>query len=177
MCALNRAQKTELVDKYRSVMSDCKMALLLEYTGSKVSDLDPLRAKLRASQSSFMIIKNRLFKKAIEGTHFEKLGDNLTGPLALVTSKDNIVDPAKTTEPVISDESTKFRLHGAISFESPELLSAQQFMTIAKLPSREELLAKMMGSMRAPIQNFVSVLSAVPRNLVYVLSQLSKQKE
>ena len=177
MCALSRSQKTEWVQAYQSSLRDCKMAFLVEYQGSKVSDMESLRKQLRQSGSSMMVIKNRLLKKAVEGSPFSKFDGHLQGPLALVSSKADMVSPVKVVYPYLFDEDKKFKLRAAISGESAEILTHEQFSTLAKLPSREEILAKIMGSLLAPVQNLVSVLSAVPRNLVYLLSQVSQKQE
>jgi large subunit ribosomal protein L10 len=175
--ALSRNQKQSVVKKYSESLQDCRMAFLVEYSGITIPQTDKIRVKLDENKSSMMIVKNRLLKHAIKGTHFEKFGEHLQGPLALVTSKEDMVSPTKAIYPFITDKELPIKLRVAINFESPDPISEAQFTTIAKLPSREELLAKVLGSMMAPIQNVVGVLTAVPRNLVYALSQVSQQKK
>lgn len=177
MCALSRAQKTEWVQTYQTSLRDCKMAFLLEYQGSKMADLESLRGQLRKSGSTMMVIKNRLLKKAIEKSPFAKFDAHLEGPLALVSSSGDIVAPVKVVYPLLSAEEKKFKLRAAISVESPEILTYEQFSTLAKLPSREEMMGKIMGSMLVPVRNLMGVLTAVPRNLVYLLSQVSQKEE
>lgn len=177
MCALSRSRKTEIVEKYRSIFNDSKMLLLSEFSGSKMSDLTSVREELRQKSASFAVIKNRLFKIALKGTKFEKLSEHLKGPLALVSSSTDMVSAPKVMDHYFDDDEKKFKLRIAIDGETGELLFEKEVKTLARLPSREVLVAQVMGSMMAPMQNLVNVLSATAKNLVFTVSQVENKKK
>jgi large subunit ribosomal protein L10 len=177
MCALNVSKKAELIEQYKTILKDAQIAILAEYSGSKVQKVDEIRKKLKEEKAGYCVIKNTLFKMAAKGSRFESLIEEAKGPLALVTSSMDIVGPAKVMDAVFSDEETKYKFRAAVGGTNYEKFSEKHIKALAKLPSREVLLSKFLGSLRAPAQNLLGVLQAVPRNLVSVLSQVSKKSE
>lgn len=177
MCALSVARKSEITEEYRKVLKDAKIAILSEFSGTTVGNIEEVRQKLREQKAQMLVIKNSLFKRCISDTKFKDLGEQVSGAVALVVSSEDIVGPAKVMDPYFSDDESRFNYRIAIGGVNYEPFSIAQIRALAKLPSREVLLGSLLGSLQAPIRNFMGALQAVSRDLVSVLSQLSKQSK
>ncbi len=177
MCALSLEKKSEIIKSYQTALENAKMAILTTYSGSSVQQFDMVRSELREQGAKVFVVKNTLLKRAVEGTHFEKFSDELDGPLALVASDEDMVGPSKVMDKCFTDEVFKFEFKAAIGEDSEELLAVADIQALAKLPSREVLLGRLAGSLVSPIRGVMGVLQALPRNLVYALSQISKKSE
>lgn len=177
MCALSVARKSKLIDQYSQSLEGAKIGMLTGYSGCTVDKIEEVREKLRKEKSKFIVLKNTLFKIAVKDTEFKELGKHIQGPVALVVSSEDVVGPAKVLEPYFSDDESKFRYVAAIGGVHHEPFTIEQIRTLAKLPSRDVLLGKCLGSMQAPLRNLMGVLQAIPRNLVSVLSQVSSQSK
>ncbi len=175
MCALSVARKSELIEQYRDALKDAKMAILTEFSGNTVNMLEEVRNKLREQNAKFIVVKNTLFNRAVKDTNFQGLSDQTKGSIALVVSSEDIVGPAKVMEPYFSDEDSKFQYRTALGGENFEVFTIEQIRELSKLPSRDALMAKMLGSLQAPIRNLMGVLQALPRDLASVLSQVSNK--
>jgi large subunit ribosomal protein L10 len=171
--ALTRAQKQEIVDRYEHGLAKAPHAFQITYTGIKVNDATELRARVRAAGGSYEVVKNTLALLAIEGKPLSALSSTFTGPIAVVYTESDAVAVAKTlTEFAKTVPAVVFR--GGIVDGRP--IAANEVEQIAKLPSREELIAKLLFLLQSPIVRLVRTLSAVPRELVVVLDQIGKQK-
>lgn len=171
---MNRDNKAQLVAELTEKMAAAKAAYLTDYRGINVDQANTLRGELLKAGVEYRVVKNTLLKLAIKGTDNECLSDHLSGPTALTLVGDDPVASAK----VLSDFAKKvkaFELKGGVL--DGKLLSVEDIMALADLPSREVLLAKMLGSMSAPASNLVGVLAAVNRSLVQVLAAVRDQKE
>ncbi len=166
--------KAQVVEEFAAKLATAKAAFLADYRGLTVDEVNDLRNKLRESGVEYRVVKNTLLRLATKGTAFSCLEDHLKGPTAIAIVQDDPVAPAK----VLSDyakASKVFELKTAVL--DGKLLSNDEVTALAELPSREVLLAKMLGSINAPVSNFVGVLAAVPRSLVQVLGAIQDQKE
>lgn len=170
---MNRAEKTEMIAELKDRFTKSSITLLADYKGLKVNDMNELRRKLLDSQARLMVVKNTLAKLAVEETDLKPLQDHFVGTLAVITGEGDPVGPAKALIQFAKDREKPEIKWG---FMSGELMEAGQVEALSKLPSREEMLAKLLGSMQAPAQNLVNVLVAVPRQLVTVLSAIRDQK-
>lgn len=172
--ALSRAKKEELVARYQESLAGAPHAFVLGYKGVSVPQVTELRAKVREAGAGYMVVKNRLALLAIEGRPLDELKDQFNGPTAIAYSNDDPVALAKTlTDFAKSVPVMEFRgglLNG-------QLVGAEQIKEIANLPSREELLAKLLFLLKSPITRFVRTLSAIPRDFVVVLAEVAKTKE
>ena len=171
--ALDRATKEKLLDDYHRGFAKSPKPFVVGYRGMSVPQVDELRAKVRASGGRYQVVKNTLLHLAAKDTPQACLDPFLAGPTALAIAAGDPVAPAK----VLSDfakANAKFELKGG-ALEG-RVLSVAEIVALADLPSREVLLAKMLGSMSAPATNFVGVLAAVPRSLVQVLAAIQDQK-
>jgi large subunit ribosomal protein L10 len=170
---LNKTSKEQLVTELAERLASAKATFLADYRGLTVDQVNDLRGKLRAAGVDYRVVKNTLLKLAIKDTNSACIESMLSGPTAIAIADADPVAPAK----VLSDyakANDKFELKGG-SLEGT-LLSLADIKALSDLPSREVLLAKMLGSINAPVSNFVGVLAAVPRSLVQVLAAIQDQK-
>jgi large subunit ribosomal protein L10 len=171
--ALNRQQKQDLVDRYEQGLASAPHAFLVSYQGIKVNDVTELRERVRQSGGSYEVVKNTLALRAIAGKPLAALANTFTGPLAVVYTEGDPVAVAKAlTEFAKTVPQIVFR--GGVVEGQP--IAANEVEQIAKLPGRQELIAKLLFLLQSPLTRLVRTLSAVPRELVVVLDQVSKQK-
>lgn len=170
---MKKADKQQIVDTVNGVFKASNIAIVAHYRGLNVAEMTQLRRDVRAAGGQVQVVKNTLTKRAAKGTDFESLDQLLTGPTALITA----VEPVATSKAVIKfakDNKTLEILGGAMDGDGIDL---GQITALSLLPSREELLAKLMGSLMSPAQGLVTVLNAVPTGLVRALDQVRQQKE
>ncbi len=170
---MNREQKAQAVESLKERFQKTSVTLLAEYQGLTVSELTKLRQELRKNDAELKVLKNTLAGLAIKGTELEPLTKLFVGPTAVVTSEKDPVTPAKVLVK-FAKEFEKAKIKGG--FLSGKVMDAAQIETLSKLPSREEMLAKLLGSMNAPAQNLVNVMSAIPRKLATVLAAIRDKK-
>lgn len=171
---MNREQKTDTVSELNETFSNAKFAVVADYRGLKVTQLEKLRKNLRDNDARIQIAKNTLLRLAVKGTPFEGLSDSFTGTTAVAVGFKEPVGPAKALT-AFAAEYNAFSIRSA-SLEG-SILSAEEVLALSKLPGREELLAKLLGTMAAVPTGFVRVLSAVPQGLLYALTAIKEQKE
>ncbi len=170
---MNRQGKADLVEDLKKRFQDTSVALLTDFQGLKVSDITKLRQNLRKSQAELKVIKNTLATLALKGTEMEGLNKFFIGPTALVTTPADPIEPTKILVKFFKDlEKSKIKA----GYLSGKILTAAEIETLSKLPSREEMLSKLLGSMQAPAQSLVNVMSAIPRQLVTVLAAIRDKK-
>ncbi len=157
--SLNLEGKKEVVAEVSERLKKAQTVVLAEYRGLPVEDITVLRSQARASGVYLRVLKNTLARRAVQGTPFEKLADKMVGPLAYGISDDPVA-AAKV-------------LHTYAN----SLMTAKEVGSLATMPSREELLAKLMGTMQAPIAKFVQTLNEVPGKFVRALAAVRDQKE
>ncbi len=151
---------------------------LAEYWGLDVATLSDLRGKLRVVDSDFTVIKNRVFKKALQspelsGSGCEVLLDYIQGPLGVIYVRGDLGATAKAVVDFMKD-SDKFKIKAGLCDKA--LMEAKDFEAISKLPSREVLMAQLLSSMVGVHRNVLYVLSGVPRNVVGVINAIKDTK-
>jgi len=171
---LNRDNKQELVTEMHERLSRAKAVFLADFRGMSVGKATALRNELRGASVEYKVFKNTLLDRAAQGTDMECLSPYLTGPTAIAISYDDPVGAAKVLNKFAKDPQGKFVLK--VGVLSGKLLDTKQIQALADLPSREVLIAKMLGSMQAPATNFVGVLAALPSSLVRALDAIRVQK-
>lgn len=170
---MNQSEKGKVIDDVRGILNRSNIAVVAHYRGLTVGEMTSLRKEIRGSGSELRVVKNTLTKRATVGTGYEALAELLKGPTVLAFSKDPVA-PAK----VLTDFAKKYpklELRGAVL--NGKIVGVEGLVSLAKLPARGVLLAKLLGTMNAPISNFVGVLAAVPGSLVRVLEQIRQAKE
>ena len=171
--SLNLEGKKEVVAEVSERLKKAQTVVLAEYRGISVEDITVLRSQARASGVYLRVLKNTLARRAVQGTPFEKLADQMVGPLAYGISDDPVAAAkvlhayAKTNEKLVIKG-------GAMP---NYVMTAKEVGNLASMPSRAELLAKLMGTMQAPIAKFVRTLNEVPGKFVRTLAAVRDQKQ
>lgn len=152
-------------------------AILVDYRGLEMNELVELRKKLNECSSQMRIIKNTLAKIAAKDTPFEEISSEFVDTCALVYSTDEVVKQAK----VISDfakENDNLKVKAGILSDQDKVnvLNADEVQQLASLPSKEELVAKLLFLFNAPITNFVRTLNEVPASFVRTLAAIEETK-
>jgi large subunit ribosomal protein L10 len=171
--SLNLEGKKEVVAEVSERLKKAQTVVLAEYRGLPVEDITVLRSQARASGVYLRVLKNTLARRAVKGTPFEKLSDQMVGPLAYGISD----DPVAAAKVLHAYAKTNEKLVIKGGMMPNYLMSAKEVGNLATMPSRAELLAKLMGTMQAPIAKFVQTLNEVPSKLVRTLAAVRDQKE
>ena len=171
--SLNLEEKKAVVAEVSEQVSKAQAIVVAEYRGLPVGDLTALRVHARNSGVYLRVLKNSLVRRAVDGTPFSGLADQLVGPLVFGIS----ADPVSAAK-VLSDFAKahdKFVIKaGALP---NQVMDAGGIKALASLPSREELLAKLLGTMQAPVAQFVRTLNEVPTKFVRGLAAVRDQKQ
>lgn len=174
-----KEQKQAVVDSLKEQLTSAKGAVLTGYTGLTVAQDTELRRELREAGVSYHVVKNTMLHRAADAAGLEGLDEYLSGTTALAVSTEDAIAPAK----VICGYIKKNKLDEAgvlvvkAGLLDGKVIGLEEVKALAALPSREELLAKMLGSMNAPISNTVNVLQSVIRKAVYALNAVREKKE
>lgn len=171
---MNRTEKANEISKLKQRFEKAKAMIFADYRGLTVAEVTELRQKLRAQQSTMKVVKNRLAKLAFKDLKVEGMDPHLKGPTAIASSNEDAVVPAKILVDFAKDHE---KLQLRAGYMEGVVLDVKAIMALAKLPSREVLLSKMLGSLQAPATRLVNVLAAVPRGLVTALAAIRDSKE
>jgi large subunit ribosomal protein L10 len=170
---LNLEQKKAVVDEVSATVQKAQAIVLAEYRSLPVAEITQLRAKARASNVYFHVVKNSLARRAVADTPFSGLAEHMVGPLVYGISSDPAA-AAKVLHEFAKGNEKLIIKAGAIA---NQVISPKEVANLAALPGREELLAKLLGTMQAPIAKFVQTLNEVPARFVRTLAALRDQKE
>lgn len=171
--SLNLEGKKEVVAEISARLANAQSVVLAEYRGLAVEQITVLRAQARASGVYLRVLKNSLARRAVQGTPYEKLADQMSGPLAYGISDDPVA-AAKVLHAYAKSNDKLVIRGGAMP---NYVMSAKEVGNLASLPGREELLAKLLGTMQAPIAKFVQTLNEVPTKFVRALAAVRDAKE
>ena len=170
--SLNLEEKKAVVAEVSKQIENAQSLILAEYRGVGVGEMTNLRAEARKSGVYLKVLKNSLVKRAVEDTPFSSLSEDMVGPLVFGISEDPVA-AAK----VLSNFADKNDLFVIKSGAMPnEKMDVSAVKALASLPSRDELLAKLLGTMQAPITKFVRTLNEVPTKFVRGLAAVRDQK-
>lgn len=172
--ALTKDKKAQLIEDYEKGLAAAPHAFLLDYKGITVPQVTALRDKVRDSGGHYQVVKNTLALRAIDGKALAELKDHFVGPTAVVYSMSDPVALAKALTDFAKDVPLVQFKAGLVESRS---IAANQIKDIASLPSREQLLTKLVFLLQSPMARLARVLAAVPQQLVIVLDQVRKQKE
>jgi large subunit ribosomal protein L10 len=165
-------EKQAVVQEVAAQVATAKAIVLAEYRGLQVGSMTELRRRARRSGVYLRVLKNTLARRAVKDTPFAKLADVMVGPLVYGISSDPVATAKVMNEFAKGNEKFVIRA-GAMP---NAVISAKEVMALATLPSREELLAKLMGTMQAPIAQFVRTLNEVPTKFVRALAAVRDAK-
>jgi large subunit ribosomal protein L10 len=171
--SLNLEQKQAVVAEVSAQLSKAQAVVLAEYRSVPVKDMTELRRKARGSGVYLRVLKNTLARRAVADTPFKGLTDKMVGPLAYGISADPVAVAKVLQE--FAKEHEKFVIRaGAMP---NVMMSAREVADLARMPSRQELLATLVATMQAPIAKFVRTLNEVPGKFARTLAAVRDQKE
>jgi large subunit ribosomal protein L10 len=171
--SLNLDDKKAVVAEISEQLASAQAVVVAEYRGVTVTDMTALRKKARENGVYLRVLKNTLVRRAAEGTPFAGLADQMVGPLVYGMSTDPVA-AAKVLNDFAKANDKFIVKAGAMP---NVVMSAKDVVALASLPSREELLAKLMGTMQAPIAKFVRTLNEVPSKFVRTVAALRDERE
>jgi large subunit ribosomal protein L10 len=170
---LNLEEKKAVVAEVSAQVAGAQAIVVAEYRGLEVGQITALRASARKSGVYLRVLKNTLVRRAVAGTPFEGLQKSMVGPLIYGISKDP-VGAAKTLHEFAKGNDKLVIKAGAMA---NYVMDANGVKALATMPSREELLSKLLGTMQAPIAQFVRTLNEVPTKFVRGLAAVRDAKE
>ena len=150
--------KKPIVDEISEVVKDAQGVVLVDYRGLTVEQDTNLRKQLREAGVTYKVYKNTMMNFAFKGTDFEQLAPHLEGPSAIAVSKDDATAPARIIVK-FAKEAPALELKAGIV--EGVLYDAKGIADVAKIPSREELLSRLLGSLQSPVANFARVLNQI----------------
>ncbi|MEG6617514.1 50S ribosomal protein L10 [Peptococcaceae bacterium 1198_IL3148] len=168
-------QKELAVQEIKEKLGNAQVAILANQRGITVDKITAVRAKLRAAGCEMKVTKNTLTKIAAKELGIEGLDEYLVGPTIIAFGNEDPVAAAKIMSEFAKEVKEGIEIKAGVL--EGKLVDKEQIKALAELPSREVLLAKVVGGMQAPMYGFASVLAANLRNFVYVLEAVRKQKE
>jgi large subunit ribosomal protein L10 len=170
---LSMEEKKAVVEEIAAQVAKAKAIVLAEYRGLEVGSMTELRRRARRSGVYLRVLKNTLARRAVKDTPFEKLAESMIGPLIYGISSDPVATAKVMNEFAKANE--KFVIRAGAMPDA--VISAKEVTALAALPSRDELLAKLMGTMQAPIATFVRTLNEVPARFARTLAAVHDAKQ
>ena len=166
--------KKDVVENIKEKMQKSKSVMLLDYRGLTVEEVSNLRNEFRAAGVEYKVLKNTMLQRAAESLGIEGTEELFKGPTAVAFGYDDAAVPAKILVDFIK-KTKKTEIKGG--FLDSKVVDINQIKYLANLPAKEVLIAKLLGTLNAPVTNFVSVLNGLPRALVVALNAIKEQKE
>ena len=164
--SLSIDQKKAVVSEAMQIFSEAQAAVLAEYRGLSVAQITELRSEARNNGVDIRVVKNTLARRSVSGTPYECLTDHFVGPV-LISSAGDPIAVAKVVSKFAKDHEALKIMVGVMN---GDLIDKSTIQMLAKLPSRDELLAILMATMNAPLEKFVRTLHEVPGKLVRTMA-------
>lgn len=171
--SLNRTEKAVVIEEVAAQVAQAQSIVVAEYRGLDVAAVTVLRKNAREAGVYMRVLKNTLARRALANTPYEGLSDQLTGPLIYAIAK----DPVAAAKVLAEFGKTNDKLVIKAGALPNSVLDANGIKALATMPSREELLSKLLGTMQAPIAQFVRTLNEVPTKFVRGLAAVRDQKQ
>ena len=170
-----REKKTQTIDRLQEGFSKCSIGILTDYRGLSTPEMTILRRSLRGLGVEYKVVKNTLARFAAERAGRNDLASVFEGPVAIAFGYGDIAEPARALTDYINTSKASLSIKGG--FLSDRLLTSEEVKTLSTLPSREILLAKVVGGMQSPITALVSCLTTPIRGVIGVLQARIQQLE
>jgi len=171
---MNRTEKTAAVAEMTETMGKAPHAFLIDYKGIKVPEVTELRRQIRGAGSEYVVIKNTLALRALKNAPLGQLSDHFQGMTAVAYAKTDVVSLAKVLH-TFGKTNPSVKVKAAILDGKP--VPATSLEALATMPSKAELIAKLLGLMQSPVRRLVTVLSGPQRSLAMTLAAVAKSKE
>ncbi len=171
---MNRPEKAAMVEALQKDLAKSKNAILFGFAGLKVPEVTELRRQVRATRSKYVVVKNTLALRATRGTALEGISRHFVGQTAVAFNEDNPVGLARVLA-AFAKTNPNLVFKGALMDGRP--VEAKEIEAIAELPTREELVSKLLFLVQSPLYRLVSVLNGPVRSLVGVVQQITERKE
>ncbi|MCX5781079.1 MAG: 50S ribosomal protein L10 [Firmicutes bacterium] len=167
-------EKEQVVQEIKQKLEAATLVICTDYRGINVEQVTELRNKLRLPGVEYRVLKNTMFRFALQQAGYENLATQISGPNAVIFSQEDPIGPAKI---IFDFAKTNKQLEIKLGILDGQMISPEDIKNLAQLPSREALLAHVVGTMQAPISAFVRVLNANLTGLVRALDGIREQKE
>lgn len=164
---MNRAQKEQLVEKMRDELGQAKSIIMTSHVGIDVNTVNELRSEFRANGVHYHVVKNTLAKLAVADTDLDIMSESFRGPTAVAYSFEDAVAPAKVVAD-FADDHDAFEVKGG--YLDGKMIDVAGVEALAKMPTKDELRAKLLRTFNAGATNFVRLLNAAPQNFLNVLN-------
>lgn len=171
---MKKEQKAVTVNQLHDELGISQAVFITDYMGLNVEKITQLRKSVKDAGGNYRVVKNTLLNRAAEDTPAKLLEESFAGPTAIAMA---FKDPVAVAKILVNFAKDNEKLEIQSGVLGRQVLKADDVQALAKMPGREELLAKMLGSINAPVSNFVGVFAAMLRQLLYVLSAIEKQKQ
>jgi large subunit ribosomal protein L10 len=170
-----KEKKAQAIEELQQTFSKCSVGILTDFKGLTALNMTNLRRLLRKSGIQYKVVKNTLARFAAERAGKSKLSSFFEGPIAIAFGFGDVVEPAKVLSDFIGSSKVSLSIKGG--FLGDQVLTATEVAELARLPSREVLIARVLGGMQSPIVGLVSCLAAPLRGVMGVLQARAKQLE
>jgi large subunit ribosomal protein L10 len=172
---LSREKKAQIIEALQREFSNCSIGILTDYRGLSNAEITELRRKVQASAGAYKVVKNTLARFAAERAERPELADSFEGPVAIAFGYGNVVQIARVVADHVRTSGTTVSIKAG--FLPERILTAEEVNSLARLPSRDILLARAIGGMKGPIWGLVGVLAGPLRGLSGVLQARIEQLE
>ncbi len=172
--ALTLEAKKQIVSEVAEVAATAHSAIAADYSGISVDDMTALRAKAREDSVYLRVVKNNLARRALADTEFECMSEGLLGPMILAFSQEDPGAAARVIKDFVKEQD-KFEVK--MIALGGELLETSQLETLSKMPTRDQAIAILMATMRAPVEKLARTMNEVPGKLVRAVAAVRDQKE
>lgn len=171
---MKKEEKVEIIEEIKELVKSSNAMFLVNYSGVNVADINKIRSDFRKEGVTYKVFKNTLFKKALEQSGgYQKFNEQLVGMIGVAFTGENFIAPAKIIKKYF-DEKQKFSFRGC--YIESAFYGAEQLNTIASMPTKEEIMSGIVGSIAAPATGIVGAINAVMRDLVSVIDEVAKKK-
>ena len=172
---MHKEKKTQIIDSLQEAFSKSSIGILTDYRGLSVSEITVLRRKLRELGIEYRVVKNTLARFAVERAGKDDLASFFEGPVAIAFGYGDVIEPARALADYIGTSKASLSIKGG--FLGDSLLTAEEVGVLSRLPSREILLAKVLGGMQIPIMALVNCLTTPIRGIIGGLQARIQQLE
>jgi len=172
---MSREKKTQIIDGLQEFFSECSIGVLTDYRGLSTAQITDLRRTLKKSAVEYKVVKNTLARFAAERAGKDELAALFEGPVAIAFGYGDVTEPAKVLADYIRASKASLGIKGG--FWGDRVLTSSDVETLATLPSREVLIARVLAGMQSPIVNLIGCLVAPMRGVIGVLQARIKQLE